>query len=407
MRYRDAVFAFLVATAVAALLTPWAARLARRVGAIDFPRARGLSERPTPKLGGLAILAGVITASVIWLPATIHLQHVPHAPKGSGGTVHTWPILAGAGLITLVGAIDDWKPLSPLLKLIGQIAAALIAVEGGVAVSDVTLPFIGSLQFPNQGGLLSCNWLVALMNVVNFSDGLDGLAAGLCAIDGIAFTIIIFALPGGPPAAAWLAATTAGASLGFLFYNFPPASVFMGDSGANLLGYLLGVVAVVGSLKTGAVIALAAPLLVLAVPFLDTGFVVAKRLKYRRKPWAADANHFHHRMARIGFSQRKTVAYLYAWTALLAGVAVALRFIPYHDRNVVHPHYHLGWLLVMIALGVIALAASVYLVYVLEILKFRSWRALDLRRSDPNTTEHEIDARVDRDIETGEFERVR
>ena len=111
-----------------------------------------------------------------------------------------------------------------------------------------------------------------------------------------------------------LAAITAGAALGFLFHNFYPASIFMGDSGANLLGYLLGVVAVIGSLKTNAVVALIVPLLILAVPFLDTGFVVAKRLKYRRKPWSADANHFHHRMARIGFSQRKTVAYLYAWT---------------------------------------------------------------------------------------------
>ena len=227
----------------------------------------------------------------------------------------------------------------------------------------------------------------------------------MCAIDGIAFSVIAFNL--GVSSAGVLAALTAGASLGFLFHNFHPASIFMGDSGANLLGYLLGTVAVVGSVKTNAVVALVVPLVILAVPFLDTGFVVAKRLKYHRKPWSADANHFHHRMARIGFSQRKTVAYLYAWTALLAGVAVALRFIPYHDRNVAHPQYHLGWLLVMIALGVIALAASVYLVYVLEILKFRSWRALDLRRSDPTTSDHEIDARVDRDVETGEFERVR
>ena len=130
-----------------------------------------------------------------------------------------------------------------------------------------------------------------------------------------------------------LAAITAGAALGFLFHNFYPASVFMGDSGANLLGYLLGVVAVVGSLKTNAVVALVVPLVILAVPFLDTGFVVAKRLKYRRKPWSADANHFHHRMARIGFSQRKTVAYLYGWTLMLAGVAIALRFIPYSDHH--------------------------------------------------------------------------
>jgi UDP-GlcNAc:undecaprenyl-phosphate/decaprenyl-phosphate GlcNAc-1-phosphate transferase len=181
--------------------------------------------------------------------------------------------------------------------------------------------------------------------------------------------------------------------------------VFMGDSGANLLGYLLGVVAVVGSVKTNVVVALVVPLVILAVPFLDTGFVVAKRLKYRRKPWNADANHFHHRMARIGFSQRKTVVYLYAWTLLLAGVAVALRFVPYHHHN--PNYYRLGWSLVMGGLVVIALAASVYLVYVLEILKFKTRRARELRSDDPDTSEHEIDERVRRDIETDEFERVR
>jgi UDP-GlcNAc:undecaprenyl-phosphate GlcNAc-1-phosphate transferase len=249
--------------------------------------------------------------------------------------------------------------------------------------------------------VLTVIWLVAMMNVVNFSDGVDGLAAGLCTIDGIAFAVIAFDLQVG--AGGVLAALTAGAALGFLFHNFPPAKVFMGDSGANLLGYLLGVVAVVGSLKKSVVVALAVPLLILAVPFLDTGFVVAKRLKYRRKPWSADANHFHHRMARIGFSERKTVIYLYGWTLLLAGVAMALRFVPYSDH---HGHYHLGWSLLMGGIGLIAIAASLYLVYVLEILKFKGLRARQLRALDPDTTEHEIQAAVQRDIETGEFERV-
>ena len=158
-------------------------------------------------------------------------------------------------------------------------------MEGGAVVTDVTIPFIGTLQLPNTGGVLTVIWLVGLMNVVNFSDGVDGLAAGLCTIDGIAFAIIAFDLH--VPGAAVLAALTAGASLGFLFHNFYPASSLMGDCGANLLGYLLGVVAVVGSVKTGAVVTLVVPLIVLAVPFLDTGFVVAKRLKYRRKPWSA------------------------------------------------------------------------------------------------------------------------
>ena len=404
MHYWHAVSAFLVATAVAAVLTPLAARLARRIGAIDFPRARGLSQKPTPKLGGLAILAAVLVVSLIWLPGTIHLPHVPHTkPHSSGGTVHVWAILIGAGLITLVGAIDDWRDLAPGAKLIGQIAAAVIAVKGGVSVANVTLPFIGSLQFPHEGGVLSAIWLVGLMNIVNFSDGIDGLAAGLCTIDGIAFTVIIFDIPGGTTEAAVLAALTAGASLGFLFFNFPPARVFMGDSGANLLGYLLGIVGVIGSLKTPSLIALAVPLLILAVPFLDTGFVVAKRLKYRRKPWSADANHFHHRMARIGFSPRKTIAYLYAWTVMLAGVALALRFVPYSEHN---GHYHLGWSLVMGAILLLALAASIYLVYVLEILKFKGLRTIQIRRLDPDTSEHDIDEAVERDIETGEFERV-
>jgi UDP-GlcNAc:undecaprenyl-phosphate GlcNAc-1-phosphate transferase len=201
-----------------------------------------------------------------------------------------------------------------------------------------------------------------------------------------------------------LAALTAGAALGFLFYNFHPASVFMGDSGANLLGYMLGCAAVVGSLKTNAVVALVVPLFILAVPFLDTSFVVAKRLKYRRKPWSADANHFHHRMARIGFSERKTVAYLYVWSILLAGVAVALRFIPYHHDN--PSYFRLGWSLAMVAIVLIALAASVYLVYVLEILKFKNRRVRQIRQAEPETGEHEIEERVARDVETGEFERV-
>jgi UDP-GlcNAc:undecaprenyl-phosphate GlcNAc-1-phosphate transferase len=401
MTHLDAVFAFLVAMALAAMLTPAAGRLAVRVGAVAKPTERGLAERATPLLGGLAILVAVVVASAIWMPGTITLPHTPHGPKGPSGYVHTWAVLAGAVLITLVGAIDDVFELPPWGKLVGQVAAAVVAVEGGAVVTDVTLPFIGALQFPNIGGFLTVLWLVGVMNVVNFSDGVDGLAAGLCAIDGIAFAVIAFDLH--VAGAAILAALTAGAALGFLFRNFYPASVFMGDSGSNLLGYLLGVAAVVGSLKTPAVVALVVPLVILAVPFLDTGFVIAKRLKYRRKPWLADANHFHHRMARIGFSQKKTVAYLYGWTVMLAGVAIAARFIPYSDH---HGHYRLGWSLLMGAILLIALAASVYLVYVLEILKFRRRRARELRTARPDTSEHEINVRVQHDIETGEFERV-
>jgi UDP-GlcNAc:undecaprenyl-phosphate GlcNAc-1-phosphate transferase len=178
----------------------------------------------------------------------------------------------------------------------------------------------------------------------------------------------------------------------------------MGDSGSNLLGLLLGAVIVQGALKTNAVVALIVPLVVLAVPFLDTGFVVAKRIKYRRPVYRADANHFHHRFHRMGFSQRRTVAYLYGWTALMAGIAVALRFVPYSESS---GRLNPGWAVLMLALFAIGFAASVYLVYVLEILKFRRVRAWQLRRADPDTEEHEIDAAVEQDLETGEFSTLR
>jgi len=392
MRHLDALLALLVAMAAAWLLTPLAAKVARRVGAMAKPSDRGLAAAETPQLGGLAIFAGALLAAAIWMP------------EGREAGI-TRAILAGAALITLVGAIDDAVDLPPILKLIGQIAAALLAVVvGDVQVAQLTIPFLGTLHLASGvGGVLTVIWLVAIMNAVNFIDGVDGLAAGLVAIDGVAFTIIAFELKGpNSTLAGILAAVTAGAALGFLFHNFHPASIFMGDSGANLLGYLLGVVTVQGTLKTNAAIALVAPLVILAVPFLDTGFVVAKRLKYGRKPWSADDSHFHHRMARIGFSQRKTVLYMYAWTGLLASFAVAERVIPWHRDS----HYYLGWTIMIAALGVVAIGGSVYVVYVLEIFKFKRLRVRDIRRTEPDTSEDEIEVRVRREVETGEFEKV-
>jgi len=163
-------------------------------------------------------------------------------------------------------------------------------------------------------------------------------------------------------------------------------------------------VIVEGSLKTNALIALIGPLVVLAVPFLDTGFVVAKRLKYRQPVYRADRWHFHHRMANIGFSQRRTVLYLYAWMLAMAGLAVALRFVPYSDGA---GHLNAGWAALMGGLFLLVLAASVYLVYVLEILKFRRLDAIRLRRVRPDASEDDIDADVEHRLQTGEFEAVR
>ena len=396
----DALFAFLAAGVIALLLVPVTDRVARRIGAIDFPNERSLHEAPTPKLGGLAILAAVVVASLIWLP----------------WDAETRAILGGALVIGLVGAVDDVYDLGPVPKLLGQTIAVVIPVSAGVTVESFTFPFLGALD-PASVDVLGLPWggavdlgdvgtvlgVVAMINVINLIDGVDGLAAGVCAISAVALAVIALSLDRN--AAGVLAALTAGASLGFLRHGFPPASTFMGDTGSNLLGYLLGMVAVQGALKTNAVIALFLPLIVLMVPILDTGFVVAKRLKYRRPIYRADRWHFHHRMANIGFSQRRTLAYLYGWTVVMAAVALALRFVPYSDD---HGNFDLLWSLVMVAFGALAIAASVYLVEVLEILKLRRFRRrqvtglrTEAERAAP--AEAQLDAAVATELETGSF----
>ena len=383
MNELDALWAFLVSGAVALTLTPVAARMAHRIGAIDLPRERGLHDTPTPSLGGLAILAGVLAGAIAFVP----------------WNEETRGILAGAAAIALIGAVDDAKEggLSPVVKLAGQLAAAAIPVFAGVWVENMTLPFVGALDLGDWGIPLTLVGMVAVMNVVNFTDGVDGLAAGVCTIAAVTFAVIALSLD--RVEAGILAAAVAGASVGFLRHNFHPASIFMGDSGSNLLGLLLACVAIQGVLKTAAVVALFFPLVILAVPALDATFVVAKRIKYRRPVYSADRWHFHHRFANIGFSATRTVLYLYAWTVSLAALALALRFVPYSEDD---GTLNAGWTLVILGFFLVAAAASVYLVYILEILKFRRFRERQLRTAQ--LSEDQIEDEIERELETGEFE---
>lgn len=386
MNELEAVGAFALAAAVTLVTTPITGKLAVRVGAIDLPRERSLHDSPVPRLGGLAILAGALAAGLVFMPFN----------------TETRGILGGALAIGVVGALDDLYDLPPPVKLAGQAAAAAIPVLAGVRVEVFTLPFLGSNDLGATGGaILTGLAMVVVMNVVNFTDGVDGLAAGVCTISGITFAIIALSLDRFD--AGVLAALTAGAALGFLWHNFHPASVFMGDAGSNLLGLLLACIAVQGVLKTAAVVALVFPLVVLAVPILDTAFVVAKRFKYRRPAWEADSEHFHHRFARIGFSQRRTVIYLYLWTIALAALALALRFVPYSDDR---GNFDAGWTIVMIGFGLVAVAASIYLVYVLEILKFRRFRERQLTHK-PGMSPEEVEEEIERELETGEFQAIK
>jgi UDP-GlcNAc:undecaprenyl-phosphate/decaprenyl-phosphate GlcNAc-1-phosphate transferase len=387
----DGFLALGLAAVVSLLATPVAGALAWRIGAIDTPRERGLHQFPTPRLGGLAILVTVVAAGLVFLP---------HDKQ-------TTAILIGAAVIALVGAADDILELAADFKLAGQILAAVIPVASGVNISNATIPFVGRIDLSQPVAyVVTVIGIVALMNAINFLDGVDGLAAGVCTIAALTFAVIALSLDRN--AAGVLAMATAGACIGYLRHGFAPASIFLGDSGSNLLGYLLGTIVVQGALKTNAVIALAFPLVILAVPILDSSFVIAKRIKYGKPIHKADMWHFHHRFANIGFSPRRTTLYLYGWTLTLALLALALRFVPYSDN---HGHFNLGWSAVLAVFGLGALAASFYLVFVLEILKLRRFRQFQMRRAslatgEPPPDDAELDAQVVRELETGEFEAV-
>jgi UDP-GlcNAc:undecaprenyl-phosphate/decaprenyl-phosphate GlcNAc-1-phosphate transferase len=363
----DVVWGALVALAVVMLLTPAVGGMARMLGVVDRTGGRRINRSAVPRLGGIALFLG------IFVPALAFLQ-LGRETRG---------LLVGAAVAVVVGAVDDFRGLAWWEKLLGQLAAAVVPVAGfGLWVDRFTFPFLGIHQLPGWlGGPLTVAWIVAIMNMVNFLDGMDGLAAGVAAIAGGTFCVIALSLD--KVDAAILSAIVLGATLGFLRHNFYPARIFMGDSGALLLGFVLAAVSVQGLLKTAATVALFFPLLVLAVPIIDTSFVVARRLKHHEKIFEGDQAHLHHRFLRRGFSQTTAALYMYAWCLSLAAAALATRFIPFRAHGVWHPWATLAAAMI----GLVALGMSLYTVYILEIVKLASPRArrrerdVELRRS--------------------------
>jgi UDP-GlcNAc:undecaprenyl-phosphate/decaprenyl-phosphate GlcNAc-1-phosphate transferase len=346
----EVVYGALVALAIVVLLTPAVGGMARMLGVVDRPEnGRRATPRGVPRLGGLALFLGCFVPALAFLPLARDMRG----------------ILLGAAVATTVGAVDDFRGLRWWEKLGGQVGAAAIPTGFGVWVQRFTFPGLGPHQLhPAVGVALTIVGIVAVMNMVNFLDGLDGLAAGVCAISALSFCLIDLSL--GRPDAAVLTAIVFGGCLGFLRHNFYPARIFMGDSGALLLGFTLAAVSVQGLLKTAALATLVLPLLVLAVPLLDTSFVVARRIKHRRPVYLADRAHLHHRFEAIGFSDRRAVVYLYGWCLTLALAALATRFVPPRPD---HRHWNALHLAVDAAVALVALAASLYVVYLLEIVK--------------------------------------
>src|SRR3712207_2616556 len=350
------------------VLTPLVARLAIRLGAFDVPgrdRPR-VHKRPIPRIGGVAIAIGILVPALVFLELDDSLTG----------------IVIGIPVVAAIGLVDDLRGMEASHKMLLVLLAALIPVVGyDMWFERIGLPFVSFDLEPWLGISLTLLWIAVVANLVNLIDGMDALAAGIVAIAAAAFCVI--AMSFGRVEAAALAAIVCGATLGFLRHNYHPAKIFMGDTGALTLGFVLGSLAVEGVLKTPATIALAAPLLIMAVPILDTSFVVAKRLKYKRRPWAPDQNHFYHRFLRIGLSQRKTAAYLHVWAAVLAAYAALLRFVPPRPLG----EWDAANATICGAAGVFVLSGSVSLVYQLAIPKARHFQVLGLRRATPDVEE--------------------
>ena len=349
----EVLYGAIIAFGIVVLLTPAVGGMARLLGAVDNPDSRRVNRRPIPRLGGLAIFLGIVVPSLAFLDLSGESRGV----------------LLGAAVATVVGAVDDFRGLSPTVKLGGQFVAASIPPAFGVWIDHFTFPFVGVVDLPAFVGVpLSMLFIVAVMNMVNFLDGLDGLAAGVCGIAGATYAVLALSL--GKPDPAILSAIVGGACLGFLRHNFFPARIFMGDAGSLCLGFILASVSIQGLLKTASTVVLVLPLLVLAVPILDTSFVVAKRLKHGQPIYAADRSHLHHRFLNIGFSQRRAAVTMWLWCLSLAGAALATRFVPFREGG----DWHLRETVAVVAIALGALAFSVYVVYLLEIVKLANPR---------------------------------
>ena len=357
------VWGFVSAAVIVMVMTPLVAALAPRIGGLDDASDRPrVHARPVPRIGGLAIVVGTLVPALVFIEFNDALR----------------AILIGTACVAAVGLVDDLRGLRPWVKMLAVAAAALIPVVGAdLTLSHITLPLLGDFDIGWVAYPLTVVWIAFLANLVNLIDGMDALAAGIVAIAAASFALL--AVSFGRLETAALAAIICGATLGFLRHNYHPAKIFMGDSGALALGYLLATISVQGVLKTAATIALVAPLLVIAVPILDTSFVVLKRLKYRRAPWGADHNHFYHRFMRIGYSQRRTAAYLHLWAVLLAAYALLLRFLPPRPSGEVDGSNAL----IATGAGLAVLAMSVWIVYTLEIVKARHLQAIGLGRFVP------------------------
>ena len=307
------IFAFIVSFAFTFATTPLVRRFAFKIGAIDIPKDnRRMHKKPTPRIGGLAIIFGFTVATLCFAQPSRQLY----------GT------LAGAAIIAVMGVIDDCKNLPAKLKFVIQIIAALVVVfAGDIKIDAFTNPnFLSDNPYWVLPEWLSVTltviWIVFITNAVNFIDGLDGLAAGVSAI--MSISLVFISIRVGEYSIAILGIALMGSCFGFLPFNFNPAKIFMGDTGSTFLGFMLATLSIQGVFKSYAVISFAVPLLILGLPLFDALFAMIRRILRGQSPMTADRGHLHHRLVDMGFSQKQTVFILYAISGVLGITAVLL-----------------------------------------------------------------------------------
>ncbi len=306
------IIAFLIALLVSFAATPLMIRLAKRIGAIDVPKdGRRVHKVPTPRLGGLAIFLG-------FLAALLYMYEIDSRMVG---------VLTGAAIIVTLGFFDDIKPLPAKFKFLVQIIAAAIVIRSGVIIPRISNPlyFLTGKEYIHFGIWsypLTLIWIVGVTNAINLVDGLDGLAAGISIIS--ATTLLVAAHTTGQDFAAFLALILAASTLGFLPFNFNPAKIFMGDTGALFLGYMLSVISVMGVLKGAAALSILVPIFAIGLPIYDTLFAMIRRASNGKSVMEADKGHLHHKLLDAGMSQRQAVITLYSISAVLGFSAVVL-----------------------------------------------------------------------------------
>ncbi len=309
----DYILAFLIALVVAFAITPGVIFLADKTGAMDEPDARKVHKKPIPRIGGLGIYAAFMAAM---LTVRAYVDLPDDVAIGLTG------LMVSGTLIVILGLIDDYKNLPAKVKLLGQIVAACVLVAFDVRIDFVTDPFGDFLYLEYLAIPATVFWIVGITNTVNLIDGLDGLAAGVSTIASV--TIFLVAMQQGITVVAVLTAALAGAAFGFLYYNFNPARIFMGDTGSMFLGFMLAGISIIGAVKSAATIALIVPILALGLPILDTTFAIVRRYRGGVPIFKPDKGHLHHRLLDLGFTQRQAVLLMYIISALLGLSAVAL-----------------------------------------------------------------------------------